>query len=71
MHLYRCADACSSPIKAFAGGHQGLVEMGQGGGSLFDCLKVQRIAAFQVLVRDGAQAISRRSAKRNPTEVNR
>lgn len=45
------------PIEAFAGGHQGLVEVRQGRGSLFDCLQVQGVAALQVVMRDGAQTV--------------
>lgn len=56
---------CSSPIETFAGGHECLVEMGQGGRSLLDGLKVQRIAALQVLVGNGAQAVSCQSAEKN------
>ena len=58
-----CAVVSVLPIKAFAGGHQGLVEVRQGAGSLFDSLQVQSVAALQVLMGNGAQAISSRSAK--------
>lgn len=53
------------PIEALAGGHKGLVEMRQGTGSLFDCLKIQGIAALQIVMGDGAQTISRWSTGAN------
>lgn len=51
-----------SPVEAFAGRHQRLVKVRQRAGALFDGLQVQGIAPLQVLVGDGAKAVSRRSA---------
>lgn len=47
------------PVEALAGGHKGLVEMRQGTGSLFDGLKIEGIAALQIVMGDGAQTVSR------------
>ena len=54
--------ASVSPVEAFAGGHQGLVEVGQRAGPLLHSLQVQSVAPLQILVGDGAQAVSRRRA---------
>lgn len=54
--------ASVSPVETFAGRHQRLVEVRQRAGALFDGLQVQSVAALQVLVGDGAKAVSRRSA---------
>lgn len=51
-----------SPVETFAGRHQRLVEVRQRAGALFDGLQVQGIAPLQVLVGDGAKAVSCRSA---------
>lgn len=51
-----------SPVETFAGRHQRLVEVRQRAGALFDGLQVEGVAPLQVLVGDGAKAVSRRSA---------
>lgn len=54
-----------SPIETFAGRHQRLVEVRQRAGALFDGLQVQGVAPLQVLMGDGAKAVSRGSATMN------
>lgn len=44
-------------MQPFAGGDEGLVEVGEAGGPSFHCLQVQGVAALQVLVGDTAEPI--------------
>lgn len=64
FHLSVCLSVQHSPVQAFAGGDEGLVEVGEAVGPSFHCLQVQSVAALQVLVGDAAEPIS--AAERAP-----